>query len=100
MAGMHGSYAANMAIYEADLLINIGASFDDRLTGALQHFAPEAKVAHVDIDPAEIGKNVKTNIPGDGDAKEALRGLLEPDIEKTDCGVWYRSGIDNKYSRP
>ena len=100
MAGMHGSYAANMAIYEADLLINIGARFDDRLTGALQHFAPEAKVAHVDIDPAEIGKNVKTNIPVVGDAKEALRGLLETDIEKTDCAEWYRRVMDNKDSSP
>src|SRR5699024_1524659 len=63
MGGMHGSYAANMAIYESDLLINIGARFDDRLTGNLTHFAPTAKVAHIDIDPAEIGKNVPTEIP-------------------------------------
>lgn len=100
MAGMHGSYAANMAIYEADLLINIGARFDDRLTGALQHFAPNAKVAHIDIDPAEIGKNVKTNIPVVGDAKEALKGLLEINIEKEDCTAWYESVIDNKNSSP
>ncbi len=71
MAGMHGSYSANMALYEADLLINIGARFDDRLTGAIQHFAPEATVAHIDIDPAEIGKNIETKIPVVGDAKEA-----------------------------
>ena len=56
--GMHGCYAANMALYEVDLLINIGARFDDRLTGNLKHFAPNATVAHIDIDPAEIGKNV------------------------------------------
>src|SRR5690625_3375623 len=62
MGGMHGSYAANTALYECDLLINIGARFDDRLTGNLKHFAPKATVAHIDIDPAEIGKNVNTEI--------------------------------------
>ena len=60
MGGMHGTYTANMAMYECDLLINIGARFDDRLTGNLKHFAPTANVAHIDIDPAEIGKNVPT----------------------------------------
>ena len=63
MGGMHGIYAANMALYETDLLINIGARFDDRLTGNLSKFAPYATVAHIDIDPAEIGKNVPTAIP-------------------------------------
>ncbi|MBS8265115.1 acetolactate synthase large subunit [Mesobacillus boroniphilus] len=76
MAGMHGCYAANMALYNCDLLINIGARFDDRLTGNLKHFAPKAMVAHIDIDPAEIGKNVPTQIPVVGDAGEALRQLL------------------------
>ena len=76
MAGMHGCYAANMALYNCDLLINIGARFDDRLTGNLKHFAPKATVAHIDIDPAEIGKNVPTQIPVVGDAGEALRQLL------------------------
>src|SRR5699024_9037039 len=73
MGGMHGSYAANMAMYECDYLINIGARFDDRLTGNLDHYAPNAKVAHIDIDPAEIGKNVVTEIPVVADAKEALQ---------------------------
>jgi acetolactate synthase I/II/III large subunit len=76
MAGMHGCYTANMALYHCDLLINIGARFDDRLTGNLEHFAPKAAVAHIDIDPAEIGKNVPTQIPVVGDAGEALRQLL------------------------
>jgi acetolactate synthase I/II/III large subunit len=76
LAGMHGCYTANMALYEADLLINIGARFDDRLTGNLQHFAPNATVAHIDIDPAEIGKNVQTHIPVVADAKEALKQLI------------------------
>lgn len=77
MAGMHGCYTANMALYHCDLLINIGARFDDRLTGNLQHFAPKATVAHIDIDPAEIGKNVATQIPVVGDAREALKQLLK-----------------------
>jgi acetolactate synthase I/II/III large subunit len=77
MAGMHGCYTANMALYHCDLLINIGARFDDRLTGNLQHFAPKATVAHIDIDPAEIGKNVPTKIPVVGDAREALKQLLK-----------------------
>lgn len=76
MGGMHGCYAANMALYESDLLINIGARFDDRLTGNLEKFAPKAVVAHIDIDPAEIGKNVPTQIPVVADAKEALKELI------------------------
>ncbi|MDM5228950.1 acetolactate synthase large subunit [Cytobacillus sp. NJ13] len=79
MAGMHGCYAANMGLTECDLLINIGARFDDRLTGNLQHFAPHATVAHIDIDPAEIGKNVPTSIPIVADAKEALEQLILQD---------------------
>jgi len=79
LAGMHGCYAANMALYECDLLLNIGARFDDRLTGALNHFAPNATVAHIDIDPAEIGKNVPTKIPVVADAKEALKQLIKQD---------------------
>ncbi|OCA87425.1 acetolactate synthase large subunit [Pseudobacillus wudalianchiensis] len=88
MGGMHGTYTANMAMYEADLLINIGARFDDRLTGNLQHFAPEATVAHIDIDPAEIGKNVDTHIPIVADAKEALEKLLETDLVAPDANEW------------
>jgi len=76
LAGMHGCYTANMALYKSDLLINIGARFDDRLTGNLEHFAPNATVAHIDIDPAEIGKNVPTHIPVVADAKEALKQLI------------------------
>ncbi|WP_026570563.1 MULTISPECIES: acetolactate synthase large subunit [Sediminibacillus] len=75
MAGMHGTFTANRALYECDLLINIGARFDDRLTGNLQHFAPSATVAHIDIDPAEIGKNVTTHIPVVSDSKAALQAL-------------------------
>jgi len=88
MGGMHGSYAANMALYESDLLINIGARFDDRLTGNLQHFAPYAKIAHIDIDPAEIGKNVPTEIPVVADAKKALQALLTHNIDMPDHVEW------------
>ncbi|WP_053219886.1 acetolactate synthase large subunit [Virgibacillus senegalensis] len=75
MAGMHGTFTANRALYECDLLINVGARFDDRLTGNLEYFAPEATVAHIDIDPAEIGKNVTTQIPVVSDSKAALQSL-------------------------
>ncbi|MFB9325235.1 biosynthetic-type acetolactate synthase large subunit [Paenibacillus aurantiacus] len=72
MPGMHGTWTANMAIQNADLLINIGARFDDRVTGKLKGFAPHAKIVHIDIDPAEIGKNVPTDIPIVGDVKTVL----------------------------
>lgn len=100
MAGMHGTYTANMAIYESDLLINIGARFDDRLTGNLEHFAPNAKVAHIDIDPAEIGKNVDTVIPVVADAKEALMALLKDPIEKVDHSTWMQSLKERKQNYP
>jgi acetolactate synthase I/II/III large subunit len=95
MGGMHGTYTANMAIYESDLLINIGARFDDRLTGNLKHFAPNAKVAHIDIDPAEIGKNVPTNIPIVSDSKEALGELINQTTESPDTEGWLETL--NKY---
>ncbi len=88
MAGMHGTYASNMAITECDLLINFGARFDDRLTGNLKHFAPNATVAHIDIDPAEIGKNVPTEIPIVADAKEVLKQLVEMDFKLPDISSW------------
>ncbi|MBB6448317.1 acetolactate synthase-1/2/3 large subunit [Geomicrobium halophilum] len=89
MAGMHGLYAANMALHECDLLINIGARFDDRLTGNLDHFAPQAEISHIDIDPAEIGKNIETSIPVVADAKEALKGLLNLQKEPVDYDEWH-----------
>ncbi|MFJ5621801.1 acetolactate synthase large subunit [Peribacillus loiseleuriae] len=88
MGGMHGIYAANMALSTCDLLINIGARFDDRLTGNLATFAPNAKVAHIDIDPAEIGKNVPTKIPVVGSAKEALEQLVAQDGKKPELTEW------------
>ncbi|KXG11517.1 Acetolactate synthase large subunit [Anoxybacillus sp. P3H1B] len=88
MAGMHGTYTANMALYECDLLINIGARFDDRVTGNLNCFAPKATVAHIDIDPAEIGKNVPTKIPIVSDAKEALKEMILQEGRPADTDEW------------
>lgn len=81
MGGMHGSFAANIAMTEADFMISIGSRFDDRLTGNPKTFAKNAKVAHIDIDTAEIGKIISADIPVVGDAKKALQMLLaEPTV--------------------
>jgi acetolactate synthase-1/2/3 large subunit len=77
MLGMHGTACANFAVCEADLLIAVGARFDDRVTGKLERFASQAEVIHIDIDPAEIGKNVPVKIPIVGDVKSVLEMLLE-----------------------
>ena len=76
MPGMHGMAYSSMAINEADLLISLGMRFDDRVTGRLSAFAPQAKVIHVDIDPSEISKNVKATVPIVGDLKRVLRALV------------------------
>ena len=75
MLGMHGTFAANHAMDKADLIVAIGARFDDRITGKLEEFAPHAKVIHIDIDPAEISKNVGAHIPIVGDVKKVLPKL-------------------------
>jgi acetolactate synthase-1/2/3 large subunit len=77
MLGMHGTRAANYAMDEADLICCIGARFDDRITGKLSEFAPHAKFIHIDVDPAEISKNVPAHIPIVGDAKNVLRKLVK-----------------------
>ena len=76
MLGMHGTYAANMAVAESDLLVALGVRFDDRVTGKLATFAPQARVIHVDIDPANIGKNVAPSLALAGDVKQALDQFL------------------------
>ena len=76
MLGMHGTRAANYAMDEADLICAVGARFDDRITGKLSEFAPRAKFIHIDVDPAEISKNVPAHIPIVGDAKQVLAKLL------------------------
>ncbi len=87
MMGMHGHRHVNRALEECDLLVNIGARFDDRATGRLNGFCPNAKVVHVDIDPAEIGKNVPADVPVVGDAREALR-LLLPEVAHKSHREW------------
>jgi acetolactate synthase-1/2/3 large subunit len=77
MPGMHGSYAANMGMTNSDLLIALGVRFDDRVTGRLNAFAPHAKVIHVDIDPAEIGKNRQADLPIVGNVKKVIPKLAE-----------------------
>ena len=97
MLGMHGTRAANYAMDEADLIVAIGARFDDRITGKLSEFAPRAKFIHIDIDPAEISKNVPAHIPIVGDAKNILPRLtaeyrsLEPDPARLE-EWWSRIG--------
>ena len=75
MLGMHGTYYANMAVSKCDLLIAVGARFDDRVTGKLADFAPNAKIIHIDIDPTSISKNVKVDIPIVADCKHALTAM-------------------------
>jgi acetolactate synthase-1/2/3 large subunit len=87
MLGMHGTYAVNRAVTEADLLFAVGTRFDDRATGALDRFAPHAKIIHVDIDPAAIARNVPVTIPIVGDAKLVLEEML-PLVGKMDIEPW------------
>jgi len=88
MLGMHGTYAANMAVNYSDLLIAVGVRFDDRVTGKLETFAPEAKIIHIDIDPTSIRKNVSVDVPIVSDCKQALEALnaefdqVEEDLPK------------------
>jgi acetolactate synthase-1/2/3 large subunit len=77
MLGMHGTYAANMAVTESDCLIAIGARFDDRVTGKIDEFAPKARIIHIDIDPTSISKNVQVHLPVVGDCGNVMRDMLE-----------------------
>jgi len=77
MLGMHGTYEANMAVSHCDLLIAVGARFDDRVTGRLDAFAPDAQVIHIDVDPSSISKNIHAHLPIVGDVGEVLKQLLE-----------------------
>jgi acetolactate synthase-1/2/3 large subunit len=87
MLGMHGNYGPNVLTNECDVLIAIGMRFDDRVTGRLDRYARQAKVIHLDIDPSEIDKNVKTTVPVWGDCKETLP-LLTAQVEKRDHTAW------------
>ncbi len=96
MLGMHGTYEANMAMHDCDVMLAVGARFDDRITGDLKKFSPYAKIVHIDIDPSSIGKNVNVEIPIVGDAKTVLADLVHvlegsadsPDKEALDA--WWR----------
>ncbi|MDR7417089.1 MAG: biosynthetic-type acetolactate synthase large subunit [Armatimonadota bacterium] len=89
MLGMHGTAYANYAINEADLVIAVGARFDDRVTGRLKDFCPHARFIHIDIDPSEIGKNKPAHIPIVGDARRVLEAL-EPLVQPPDVDAWWR----------
>lgn len=91
--GMHGAYCANMAVHESDLIISIGARFDDRATGGnFEKFAPKAKIIHIDIDPSTIDKNIVVDCPIVGDAKQVLEQMLEiiPSDFKADRTSWFK----------
>ena len=109
MPGMHGSYAANMGMYNADLLIALGTRFDDRVTGRLSSFAPHAKVIHVDIDPAEISKNRTADLPIVGHVKKVLPKLtselkeLAPAMKARNAGArqsWWKQVREWKAEHP
>nr|WP_318836031.1 biosynthetic-type acetolactate synthase large subunit [Desulfuromonas versatilis] len=108
MLGMHGTYYANMAVTESDLLIAIGARFDDRVTGKIATFAPHAKIIHVDIDPTSIKKNVRVDLPIVGDLKEVLHRLVlklaesadEVDEQVRETESWRREIDDWKQQHP
>jgi len=87
MLGMHGTYAANMAVTYSDLLFAVGNRFDDRATGVLNRFAPEARIVHIDIDPISISRNVPVEIPIVGDARQVLEKLL-PLVKAPDIKDW------------
>ncbi|MGI5857717.1 MAG: biosynthetic-type acetolactate synthase large subunit [Tepidanaerobacteraceae bacterium] len=99
MLGMHGTAYANMAITECDLLLALGARFDDRVTGKVKKFAPKAKIIHIDIDPAELGKNVNINLGIKGDVKQFLKELLELLPSKKN-EQWLRTVMNWKNSYP
>jgi acetolactate synthase-1/2/3 large subunit len=96
MLGMHGTYEANMAMHETDVLIAIGARFDDRVTGQVAHFCPNAKIIHVDIDPSSISKNVRVDIPIVGPVSSVLKEMLKvvrehkKSLDKDAQGKWWQ----------
>jgi acetolactate synthase I/II/III large subunit len=98
MLGMHGTYYANQAVHESDLLIAIGARFDDRVTGDLSTFIPKAKVIHIDIDPASVSKNIEVDIPIVGDCKRVLLEINKI-VKRPSIDEWisYLSDLKQKY---
>jgi acetolactate synthase-1/2/3 large subunit len=99
MLGMHGTAYANYAVTNTDCLIAVGARFDDRITGKLSAFAPQAKIIHIDIDPTSVSKNVKVDVPVVGDAGRALK-LLLPHLKKQARTAWHDQIAEWKKSYP
>ncbi len=99
MLGMHGTAYANYAINQADIILAVGVRFDDRVTGRLSDFAPHARFIHIDIDPAEIGKNKPAHVPIVGDAREALR-VLAAQVTPPSCEAWDRQIAEWKERYP
>ncbi len=90
MLGMHGTWYSNMAVNYCDVLVAVGARFDDRVTGNVDHFAPEAEIIHIDIDPSAISKNVAVDVPIVGDVKRVLPKLTAS-VQKVDTGDWLKT---------
>ncbi len=99
MLGMHGTIYANHAIMESDLIIAVGSRFDDRVTGKLDEFSPNAKIIHIDIDPSSISKNVDVDIPIVGDARNILEKLNEI-VKAPDTSKWLAQIDDWKKKGP
>ncbi len=99
MVGMHGTVAANYSVYESDLLISIGMRFDDRVTGKLEAFGPNAKIIHIDIDPAELGKNKRPDVPIVVDVKNVLKELV-PKIKERKRDEWVSKVLEWKKEYP
>jgi len=99
MLGMHGSAYANYAVQECDLLIAVGARFDDRVTASVKTFAPRAKIIHIDVDPASIAKNVAADIPVVGDAKHILAELIKQ-VEHRERETWFKKIAEWKKKFP
>jgi len=87
MLGMHGTYEANMAMHDTDVLLAVGARFDDRVTGHIEKFCPDAKIIHIDIDPASISKNVRVDVPIVGSVKTVLKDFLRVLKERSDLNL-------------
>ena len=99
MLGMHGTYYANYAVTGCDLLIAVGARFDDRITGKIDEFAPHAKIIHVDIDPTSIGKSVRVDIPVVGDARNILSQILKH-VKYVERPEWFQQIVEWKQKFP
>ncbi|HOO71485.1 MAG TPA: biosynthetic-type acetolactate synthase large subunit [Spirochaetota bacterium] len=99
MLGMHGTYYANHAVNESDVLIAIGARFDDRVTGNIKTFIPNAKVIHIDIDPASVSKNVLVDVPIVGDCKHIL-SVINKMIKAPSIGPWVKEVMEMKKNHP